>query len=114
MKEKTIMKVAIVAVVIGLIFLLVYSEEVEIEQVERIDSAVPEEIVELHGKVTRVSQYEKVVFVTVEGYVKQTTEVILFSDHEVYLKEGDSVEIQGTVEEYEGKKEVIANSITIR
>jgi len=35
----------------------------------------------------------------------------LFKDSEIFLEEGDYVEVTGTVEDYNGKKEVIANKV---
>ena len=40
-------------------------------------------------------------------------DVVVFNDEEIYLKKGDYVEISGEVEEYKGKKEIIASEITI-
>ena len=40
--------------------------------------------------------------------------IILFPDQEIFLKEGDSVEISGTVEEYNNQKEVIGNKVVLK
>ena len=114
MNEKTLLKVSVVIALLGLSFLFLYSEEVDLKSVERIDSAIPEETVELKGTVNRVSVSDKVIFLEIEGERVEKTDVILFTDQDIFIKDGDYVEISGTVEEYEGKKEVIANSIVLK
>ena len=114
MQEKTILKVAIVVTIIGLAFLFLYAGEVELKAVERIDSAIPEETVEMTGIVSRVSQHDKVIFLELEGQRIEKVDVILFTDENIFLKAGDYVEISGTIEEYEGKREIIANKIMLK
>ena len=112
MNEATILKVAIIATIVGLLTLFFYMEEVDIRNVARIDSIVPEETVQVKGTVTRANAHDNVLFLEVEGTKVEPIDVILFTSDSIYVKEGDTVEITGTVEEYEGKKEIIANSIT--
>ncbi len=100
--------------VIGLLFLFFYTENVNLEAVERIDTALPEETVKMSGIVSRLTVKENVVFITLEGQRTEKVDVVLFPDHALYLNEGDHVEIMGTVEEYEGKNEIIASSIVLR
>ena len=114
MKEATILKIAVVITIIGLLFLFFYTENVNLEAVERIDTALPEETVKMSGTVSRLTVKENVVFITLEGQRTETVDVVLFPDHTLYLNEGDHVEIMGTVEEYKGKKEVIASSIVLK
>ena len=114
MKEQNILKLAILVALLGLGFLLLYSGEVDLQSVERIDSTLPEENVVIKGIVNRVSMQDKVIFLEIEGQRAETVDVVLFASEEIYLKKGDSVEVSGTVEEYEGKKEVIANNIVLK
>ena len=58
-----------------------------------------------------MSQQDRVAFIELQGERVETIDVFLFADEDVYLQEGDYVEITGTVEEYQGKKEVIASKI---
>ena len=114
MQEKNIFRTAIIAALLGLTFLFFYSGEADLQAVERIDSAIPEETVNLKGTVNRVSVSDKVIFLEIEGERVEKTDVILFTDQEIFVKPGDHVEISGTVEEYQGKKEVIANRILLK
>lgn len=113
MQEKTLQKVAIIVALLGLIFLSFYAENLQFREVARIDSEVPEEKVRMQGKVTRVSPQDKVIFLELDGEIIEKVKVILFTDESVYLKQGDRVEISGTVEEYQGEKEVIANEVVL-
>ena len=114
MQEKTIFKTSIIVTLLGLSFLFFYAEEVDLKNVARIDSELPEESVTMQGVVKRVQQSEKVIFLELEGERVETVDVLLFTSEEIYLKEGDFVEVSGTVEEYEGKKEIIANSVKLK
>ena len=111
MKESTIFKISIFCIIIGLLFLLFYAEEVDLGLVGSIETVGVEETVMIKGEITRISQHEKVIFVEVEGYTASTTKVIVFNDENIFLEKGDHVELTGVVEQYEGKKEVIANKI---
>lgn len=114
MKEHTILQISIVMVILGLAFLYVYAEEVELPYAQQLSNIAPEEKVRIQGVIGRVSQQDKVAFIELQGERIETMNVVLFADEDVYLQEGDYVEITGTVEEYQGKKEVIASKVTKR
>lgn len=98
-------------VLVGLAFLYFYAEEVQLPNAQKLDNIAPEEKVHLQGIISRLNQQDKVVFIELQGERIETTNVISFTDEELYLKEGDMVDIIGTVEDYQGKKEVIASHI---
>ncbi|PIN74977.1 hypothetical protein COV17_04355 [Candidatus Woesearchaeota archaeon CG10_big_fil_rev_8_21_14_0_10_36_11] len=114
LQEKTILKVALVVTLLGLSFLFFYAEEFTLEIVDRIDTIPAEEKVRIAGTVTRLSTFENVIFIEVEGQRTETMDIIVFNDENLYIKEGSYVDITGVVEEYEGKKEVIAESIEVK
>ncbi len=111
MQEKDILKIAVIVTIVGLLFLFFYSETVTPKQVTKLDAV--EEIVQMKGVITRVQQHDSVVFIELEGERTETTAVIVFTDS-MFLKKGDEVSITGTVEEYEGKKEIIASKIELK
>lgn len=111
MNENTLLQASIIMVLLGLTFLYFYAEEVELPTAERLDNLLPEEKVQVQGIISRVSQQEKVAFIELQGERVETMKVVLFPNEDLYLQEGDYVEIVGTVEEYQGKKEVIASKI---
>lgn len=112
MRERTLLQISIVMIIVGLAFLYFYAEEVEVPAAERLAALLPEEKVKIHGIISRINQQDTVAFIELQGERIETVDVILFAGEELYLQEGDYVEITGTVEEYQGKKEVIASSIT--
>lgn len=111
MQEKTLIKVSVLMVIVGLFFLFLYAEKVPLKPVQQLDSYKPEEKVLMTGTINRVSSKDKVTFLELEGERIETNDVIVFPDEELFLQQGDYVEISGTVEEYNGKKEVIASKI---
>ena len=86
----------------------------ELQKIEHIDSIPNEETVKLVGTVTKVRQMDRVSFITVSGQKEVESDVIVFPEDNIFIKEGDIVEITGDVEEYKGKKEVIANKVKIK
>ena len=114
MQEKTIFKVSFLLAFMGLAFLFFYAEEVDLKVVENVDAALPEETIKLRGVVQSINKQEKVLFLQLEGERVETTDIIVFPEEELFLQEGDYVEITGTVEEYHSKKEVIASTIIKR
>lgn len=114
MKEKTILKISLVIALLGLSFLFLYAEELDLNVVENVDTVELEEEVKLKGTVSRLTVKDKVAFIELEGKKVEKTDVILFNDEDLFLKEGDYVEIEGTVEEYNDKREVIANKVVLK
>jgi len=114
MNEKLILKISLAVILIGLIFLFFYADGLDLKIVETLDSIPVEETVKIKGIINKITVNDKVTFLTVQGEKVVNTEVIFFPEKEVPLQEGDLVEINGIVEEYEGKKEIIADEIIIR
>jgi len=112
--EKTLLKVAIFVSIIGLILLFFFTEEIKLVPTGNFDELKVEEEVMVQGRVSKVSQMEKVAFLEVDNEKVEKTKVILFKDHDVWLKAGDYVEVIGTVEEYENEMEIIANKVTVK
>ncbi len=114
MQEKTLTKIALITMVVGLISLYFISSEIDVTKVESLESINPAEEVRIIGEVTSVRNSEKAIFIEMSGTKKITTPVIVFADEPLYLKVGNRIEVTGLVEEYKGKKEVIASKIAIK
>jgi aspartyl/asparaginyl-tRNA synthetase len=114
MEEKDIYKVSIIVIIVGLIILAFYVGEVSLEGVARLEELPDAEKIKLKGFVEKVTQNDNVVFLKVRGEEIVVNDVILFDDEPLYVTEGNYVEINGIVEEYKGKKEVIASEIVIK
>lgn len=114
MEEKMLLKISLVAIIVGFGFLFLYSEELDLKSIETLENIPNEETVKLSGKIVQLRETENAYFLKVEGSRIETTDVILFPEEKLFLKEGQFVEILGDTEEYKGKKEVIANKIVVK
>jgi len=107
MQEKTILRFSLIVIIIGLIFLFFYVEEYDFATIQNLETIRPEEKVNIQGIVKRLSFQDTTLFLQIEGEQIVTIDVVVFTEETPYLRE----EISGTVEEYKGKKEVIASKI---
>ena len=112
MKEKNLLKLALVCSIIGLIGLYIISIKIDIPDYK--PSSLNLEIgkdVNLKGKILKISERENVIFLDLMTEHAVTT--IVFSDEPLSLEEGNFVEIIGTIQEYNGKEEIIAEKIRV-
>ncbi len=114
MQEKQLIKTSLIVASVGLLILLFFADSFELVAINNIENIENEQEVKLQGVITRLTQLEKVVFIELEGEQIVKSDVILFPDEDLYLQEGNYVEITGTIEEYNNKKEVIANEIVLK
>jgi len=116
LKEKTLFKIAVICSVIGIIGLFFFSERVEVERkdVYRItDEDIGKEI-KVIGRIERVDNTEKVMYLQIGQEKIETVSVVLFKDADLKLEKGDYVELIGKVDEYKGRKQIIANAVRMR
>ena len=114
MDEKQLIKISIFVALMGLLTLFFYADNFDLKKVENFDNVKVEETVKIEGEVTKLSFQEKVAFIEIEGQQIIKTDVVLFNDKDIFIKEGDFVVITGDVEEYNNKKEIIANEIMLK
>lgn len=114
MQEKTLINISLAVIVVGLLFLSVYAEEIQLNSTNKIDNIPLGEEVKIEGKVVKLRQTDKVLFLTIDGQKTETMDIVAFPDEDIFVKEGSIVEIMGKTEEYQGKKEIIANSIVLK
>lgn len=115
MKEKTLLRIALISGIIGLVILFIISDNLEIKEkdIDKINKANVEEDVKLIGTISRITNLEKVTFIELEQPATMT--IILFKDKNknITLYKGDKVEIIGEIDEYNGELEVIAQRIRV-
>mgnify|MGYP001563227138 CR=1 FL=1 len=114
MQEKTLIRVSLIITVLGLGFLFVYTQIVDLTFTPDIETITDSEKVAMKGTVRNLKVTDKAIFFDLEGEKIVHIEVILFADSSIYLREGDHVELTGQVEEYKGEKEVIAEKIVLK
>jgi len=114
MEEKTITKAALLTTIIGLLLLFFLSEETAIPSVDSLEEHAPTETVNINGLVTKVVHKNTAYFLDVDASRREKMNIVVFPSEELYLKEGNFVQIQGAVQEYNGVKEVIASKIVVK
>lgn len=107
MKEKTLLKISLVITILGIIMLFFISKTLDIN--ENIISAdnIDKEI-KVTGLVTKVTETDKVTFLEISKPEKVTACVF----DKVDIKVDDKVTVEGELEEYNGKLELIARRIS--
>ena len=115
MREKTLFKIALICSFAGLIILFFISEKISIDKVNVSDIEKKElgRDIRLIGKIERVTNMDKVIFLEISELKTEKISVVLFKDRDLDLIEGSYVEIDGEIDEYNGGKEIIANSVRI-
>jgi DNA/RNA endonuclease YhcR with UshA esterase domain len=113
MQEKVLTKLCIVTSLIGLLVLFFYTSSFTFDPVTSIENIPKGDTITIKGIVGKINQQNTVAFIEVDNEVIEHTPVILFKDKDITLKEGNYVEITGTIEEFEGKKEMIGNKVVL-
>ena len=115
MQEKTLLKIALIMSLLGLLSMYLISDNIEIKEknIEKITLDNKDEFVKLRGIVNKVIDTEKVTIMEITQ--PQQITVVLFKNENktMPIQEGNEVEIIGKVYEYEGKLEIIADSLSI-
>ena len=115
MKEKTLLKVALICSLLGLLILYLISSNIEIKEknIEKITIGNKDEFVKLNGIVNNVVDTEKVTIIKI--LQPQEITVVLFKNENktMPIQQGNEVEVIGKVDEYEGKMEIIADRLRV-
>ena len=115
MKEKSLLKVALICSLLGLLILYLISGNIEIKEkdIEKITIDNKDEFVKLNGIVNNVIDTEKVTLIKI--LQPQEITVVLFKNENktMPIRQGNEVEVIGKVDEYEGKMEIIADRLRI-
>ena len=98
--------------ILGLVFLYFYAQEINLKVDVSEPNPATAETVHIQGIVSKIQTTPKAIFFTLEGKKVEKTSVILFTPEPVFLQEGDYVDLYGTVQDYQGQKEVIANKVS--
>jgi aspartyl/asparaginyl-tRNA synthetase len=112
MKETTLLKIALICSLIGLIALYFISTKIEVKDYKPILNKNIGEDVKLIGIVTKITDKGNVVFIEVNQQ-NPITVVLFTEDDNLKLNSGDNVEVIGEVQEYNGKNEIIAQKIRV-
>ena len=115
MQEKTLLKIALICSLLGLLILYLISDNIEIKEknIEKITIDNKDEFVKLNGIVNNVIDTEKVTLIKI--LQPQEITVVLFKNENktMPIQQGNEVEVIGKVDEYEGKMEIIADRLRV-
>jgi len=113
MKEKTLLKIALMCSVAGIVLLFLFSENIEIDEkaIDKINMGSIGEYVKIKGTISKLIDTESVMILTIQQPSQIT--VVLFKKRPIELREGNYVEIIGKIEDYKGKTEIIADKIRV-
>lgn len=116
MKERNLFKISLIGSIVGLVILWLISTQMGLSEspIDQIDDIPEGEEVLIRGVLTKIGGNEKVAFLDVAQEKIESVTVVLFKDSDVELSVGDYVEVEGTVEDYLGKKEIIGNQIEVK
>ena len=113
MKENTLLKLALICSLVGLILLYFISTKIDIKDYKPsiLNKNIGEDV-RLLGSITKISDKGNVVFIEVNQQSPIT--VVLFTDdNNSKLNKGDNIDVIGEVQEYNGKNEIIAQKIRV-
>jgi aspartyl/asparaginyl-tRNA synthetase len=113
MQEFTLIKISITVMIIGFTCLLHITNTFDLNEINTLDNKIITEEIKMQGVIEKVHTQEKATFLTITGKKIETINVILFSKENIELHPGNTIELEGTIEEYEGKKQVIAHEIKL-
>ena len=112
MKEATLLKIALICSLVGLVVLYFISTKIEVRDYKPalLNKNIGDDV-KLQGTITKINDQGNVIFVDV--IQQNSVSVVLFSGNDINLKNGDKVEVIGKVQEYNGKNEIIAEKVRV-
>ena len=115
MEEKTLLRIALICSLLGLLALYLISGSVEIKEknIEKITLENKDEFVKLRGIVSNVADTEKVSIIEILQPQKMTVVLFKNENQKINLQQGNEVEVFGKVDEYNGKMEIIADRVRV-
>lgn len=111
MKEKTLLKMALICSLIGLVALFLISSTIKIGETEISKISGSGDYVLVKGLVTQVTKTKESTIIQLQQENK--IDVFLFTDSLIDVAEGNFIEVKGKIQEYEGKNEIIADEIRL-
>lgn len=112
MKEKQLLKIALTCSFVGLVALFFFTSQIEELNISKLGDIEEGRDVKIIGKIEKISDTGKVMYITLGQEKIETVDVMLFKDSDFVLYKGQTIEIEGEITEYQGKK-VVANQVRI-
>jgi len=114
MKEKTLLKIALLTSIIGILVLLFILEKIDLSSsnIGNITKQDLDKKVKIKGEVIKVGETPGLYLLNIRDFSGEIT-VVVFKDEPLGINQGDILEIEGQVAIHKDKVEIIAKRITI-
>ena len=115
MNEKRLLKITLICSLIGLFILFIFSENISISEkdISKIEDEGIGDDVKIIGKVSKVTNTDKIAFLEIYQEKIEKITVVLFKNQNISLMPGMKVEVVGSIEDYNGENEIIGNRVEI-
>src|SRR3989338_10897020 len=112
MKESTLFKFALAVSLIGILALLIIVEKIELplNSINSINDAKKENLIKVKGTIEGIKETPGLFILNVKDETGNI-DVLVFKENNLNFTKNSLVEIEGTVQENQGKNEVIAKRI---
>ena len=113
MKEKTLLKISLIGSLAGILLLFIISGKLKVDEkvIAEIDETEFGSSVRISGVVADVKERGSVILINVAQL--EQIEVVVFNAN-ITLNKGDYVEVTGSLGEYEGNMQLIADKIVLK
>ena len=114
MKESTLLKIALITSLLGILIILYTSEKIEIpsSNIASINKSLLNKDVKIKALVEKVTETPGLYILTVKDNTA-SIKVIIFKEDPINITENSIIEILGTVQEYKNQTEILAKEIII-
>ena len=96
MKEKQLLKIAMISSIIGLILLFFFTTKIKEFTVSETKEVEEGRDVKIIGKIERINDIGKVMYISVGQEKIEKIDVVLFKEKDFFLYEGQTIEVIGT------------------
>ncbi len=113
MEEKSLLRLALICSLLGIIALFFISESMEINEknIDEINKDNIGEDIKIKGIVSKSTDKGKILLLDIVQ--PETITVVLFKDTDFNISTGTKVEITGEIDEFNGQLEIIGNEVNI-
>jgi RecJ-like exonuclease len=107
MKESSLLKIALVCSMTGIFLLYILCENIKLEERSIFEAKQSDGKVRVSGVVENIRQNNGMTIITISK--KESIDIVLF-DY-IDLKNGTWIDVTGEIDDYQGKKQIIADEL---
>lgn len=114
MEDKTLLRIALIVSLLGLIIIyLLFQNLSQPISEEKLDQLPEKSWLKVRGEIKEIKEGEKVSFLKLSYQNPEEIDIVLFKGKNSALKKGDIIEIEGNIETYKDKKQLVASQVTL-